>query len=338
MINNKILQELESMTNKCINTVATVGTTSRKSVDFAVLPRRKALGFEAINFLVSNSQAAEECLRLLDDRVKYIFVDVEAKKNIDLEYIAKTNVKSSIVIPYKPNDATIEAADLFLLQYFKNSVKGKEILIYGAGNIGGKLALRLAERGANVYLFSRDYKKVKLIGEALNVILPRYSVNPITSIENIEGFNNFFDGVVSFVSAEKVINHTIIYSLKEKALVLDGGINNFSPQFYENSPQKLLNCFRLDVRLGFLYALLPLVDDVKTFFTDVQGKTLIENVKIVSGGVIGDDGDIIVDSIKSPSQVIGVANGIGGVKSPADYTIIDQQNLEEIRKSISSID
>ncbi|GAA3324537.1 hypothetical protein GCM10020331_052810 [Ectobacillus funiculus] len=44
--------------------------------------------------MVSSSQAAEECLRILDGRVKYFFIDVEAKKkNLNLEYIAENNVK-----------------------------------------------------------------------------------------------------------------------------------------------------------------------------------------------------------------------------------------------------
>ncbi|WP_379948538.1 NAD(P)-binding domain-containing protein [Ectobacillus funiculus] len=338
MIKSKVLQELGSITDNCLNTVATVGMTSRKSVEFAVLPRRKALGFEAINFLVSSSQAAEECLRILDGRVKYIFIDVEAKKNLNLEYIAENNVKSSVIIPYKPNDATVEAADLFLLQYFKEAVREKEILIYGAGNIAGKLALRLAERGSNVYVFSRDYKKVELISEALNFILPRYSVNKIIPIENIKAFTNSFDAVISFISAERVIDDDIICSLKEKALVLDGGINNFTPQFYEIASQKLLNCFRLDVRLGFLYTLLPLLDDVRAFFNDVQGKAFVDNITIVSGGIIGASGDIIVDNIKHPRQVIGIANGLGGLKDTNDYTVSDQENLTKVQKFILAMD
>lgn len=330
----KIKQELESFSYQSLNTLATIGTTTRKSADFAVLPRRKVSGFEAINFLVSTNQAAEECLRLLDGNVKYILIDVEAKKNIDLELIARSTIKSAVIIPYKPNDATVEAADLFLLNYFNYSLRGKKILIYGAGNIGGKLAFRLAERGAKIYVYSRDINKVELIVKAFNTILPKYSINKILPVENIYDFNNFFDGLISFISAENIINHNIIYSLKENALIVDGGINNFSAEFYKNSSQKLLNCFRLDVRLGFLYTLLPLMDYSNTFFMDIQGTAFIEDIKIVSGGIIGEDGDIIVDNIKSPNQVIGVANGIGGKKEAGVYTGNDLQNLNKIQKYI----
>lgn len=338
MLMKKILNEIDSFTNKGQKTLALIGTTSRKSLDFAVLPRRKALCFESINFLVSNNKTAEECLKLLDGKVEYILIDVEAKKNINLENIAKKNVKNSLLLPYKPNDATVEAADLFLLHYFKNEIKDKKILIYGVGNIGGKLALRLAERGANVFLYSRNYKKIELVGNALNSILPKYSICDITPLDNLLIYEDFFDSLISFVTAEKVIDQQIIHSLKKKALVIDGGINNFHPGFYENAFEKLLNCYRLDVRLGFLYTLIPLIQDVSNFFTDVQGKALIGNVKIVAGGAIGKNGDIIVDTIKSPSQIIGIANGIGGVKDPFEYTFSDKERLDEVQKHICSID
>ncbi|WP_370222586.1 NAD(P)-binding domain-containing protein [Cytobacillus sp.] len=331
----KIKKELKSFTAPNSITVATVGMTSRDSAPFTVLPRRKTLGFETINFLISNIHSAEKCLNFLDGKVKYILIDVESKKNVDLESIAKKTIKSSIVKSYKPNDATVEAADLYMLNYFKDFLKDKKILIYGAGNIAGKLALRLAERGAEIYIYSRDKNKVSLLVNALNLILPRYSLNRIKQLQNFEEMSDFFDAIISFISSKQVINHNIIQSLKENALVLDGGINNFTHEFYKNSSKKRLNSFRLDVRLGFLYSLIPLMDYTEKFFREVQGKSSIEEIKLVSGGIIGNEGDIIVDSIKSPTQVIGIANGLGGTKEIGKYNLTDIKNLEMVQKYIS---
>jgi hypothetical protein len=147
-IKEKVEKELESYSCDFEYKIATVGTTARESQPFAVLPRRKALGFEAINFLVVNPDYAEECFKLLDGAVKYILVDIELKKKIDLMQIAKRTVKQASLISYKPNDTTLEAADMFLRHYFNDELKGKKILVYGAGNLGSKLSLRLAERGA----------------------------------------------------------------------------------------------------------------------------------------------------------------------------------------------
>ncbi|MFQ6585403.1 NAD(P)-binding domain-containing protein [Priestia megaterium] len=335
MIKEKISQEIDNIKGyKDLNILATVGTTARDSIDFVVLPRRKALNFYSINFLVSDSKVAEQCFRFLDGKVKFILIDVEAKKKIDIENIARTNIKKSIIIPYKPNDVTLEAADLFLLNHFNLSIKHKNILIYGAGNLGTKLALRLAERGANIYMYSRNHNKVKQISDTLNLILPKYSTNKIKSISNTEDFSDYFDAIVSFIAADKVINKNIIFSLKKEALVLDGGINNYTPEFYFHSHQKLLKCFRLDVRLSFYYSLCPLLNDVKDFFTDIQGIGFIEEVRIVSGGIIGDSGDVVVDKINSPQQIIGIANGIGGLKDLDSYTHFDKYKIQKLQKKL----
>ncbi|MTT30908.1 hypothetical protein GMB86_02625 [Terrilactibacillus sp. BCM23-1] len=336
MIDKELARELASLSDKGVKTVATIGMTSRPSAHFTVLPRRQACGFEFINVLVSNEQAAVQCMNYLDNKVNYIFVDVEAKKNLDLESLAYRVIKQSTIVPYKPNDVTLEACDQFLLYYFGHSVKNKKLLIYGAGNIGGKLALRLAERGAKVSLYSRNGEKCDYVTHALNLLLPKYSPNKIEAMKKIDDQSNFFDGLISFVSAEQVVGEEMINLLKKNALVLDGGINNFTPQFYQQSFTKLLHCYRLDVRIGFLYSLLPLSPYIRDFFKSVQGKSMIETIPVVSGGVIGSEGDIVVDNVNFPRQLIGIANGIGGLKNKEEYTPVDLQNLKLVQRHLQS--
>ena len=59
----------------------------------------------------------------------------------------------------------------------------------------------------------------------------------------------------------------------------------------------------------------------------IQGRKNIDGVHIVAGGLYGQYGDIIVDSIHQPSCVIGVSNGDGTVK----YNL-SQEEIEKIHK------
>ena len=43
------------------------------------------------------------------------------------------------------------------------------------------------------------------------------------------------------------------------------------------------------------------------------GRPPIDGVVAVSGGVVGDYGDIVLDNVHEPKRVIGVADGKGGV-------------------------
>lgn len=335
LIKERIEKELESYSCDFDYRIATVGTTARESQPFAVLPRRKALGFEAINFLVVNPDYAEECFKLLDGAVKFILVDIELKKKIDLMQIAKRTVKKASLISYKPNDTTLEAADMFLRHYFNDELKGKKIFIYGAGNLGSKLSLRLAERGADVFLDSRNKKKTAEIIEVLNYFIPQYSCSSIKSIDNYENFNDKMDVFIAFTSASNVIPSSYLQFIKNEGLALDGGINNFTSDFIKGANEHSISCYRLDVRAAFPHTILFLIDYISNFYHKIQGEMVFDKVRVVAGGIIGNEGDIVVDRIHKPKQIVGIANGIGGLKLESEYTSNERQNIIKLKGLLS---
>lgn len=328
-------KELNSFSCDLDYRIATVGTTARDSQPFAILPRRKALGFEAVNFMVVNPSYAEECFKLLDGAVKYILVDIELKKEIDLMQIAKRTIKQASIISYKPNDTTLEAADMFLRHYFNDEMKGKRILIYGAGNLGSKLTIRLAERGADVFLDSRNKEKTGEIIQALNHLTPKYSPSRIRQIKSYENLTDEMDVLIAFTSASNVISSSFLPFIKDGGLALDGGINNFTSDFIKGANERSINCYRLDVRAAFPHTILFLTDYINNFYHNIQGERDFGNVRVVAGGIIGNEGDIVVDRISKPKQIVGIANGIGGLKPESEYTGKERQNIEKLREMLN---
>jgi len=333
-IKEKVLYEISNFTCDSKFRIATIGTTARESQPFAVLPRRTALGFEVINFLVTDPKHAEECLNILDGEVKYILIDVEFKKDIDLMSIAKRVVKGASLVSYKPNDTTLEATDLFVRNYFQDNLQDKKVLVYGAGNLGSKLSLRLAERGCQVFLDSRDKEKTREIVRVLNHLAPKYSLNSIEVVQDYSKFINELDALIAFTSASGVISHTFAQFIKRQGLALDGGINNFTPKFIMDANRVGVNCFRLDVRAAFPYALLSLSEYTSNFYQNIQGEVTFGETRLVAGGIIGSEGDVVVDSIKEPRQIIGIANGIGGIKHENEYTDRERKTIQQIRDAI----
>ncbi|MBB6449893.1 hypothetical protein HNR44_001871 [Geomicrobium halophilum] len=329
---NQIEKELEFAKKKELGMLAMVSTTSGRSNSFSVLPRRYTEHFLAINFLVSNEEIAEDCLRCLDGRVNYILVDQELKKDLNLNRIAKNVVNKSEVIAYKPNDATLEATDLLVREHVADHFLDKNILMVGLGNIGGKLALRLQERGAQVTVIARNFDKATETVKGLNHILPRHA-SSIHVVKNVREVNKQ-DILISFVSAKNVVTEDYLDVLGEGSIAVDGGINNFSPDFIQKATETGVKNIRVDVRLGFPYTLHKLLPETKHFFSNVQGKRKFLEVNIVAGGIIGEEGDVIVDQIKHPTQIIGIANGTGGLKDENEYTERDRSSLHTIRKHL----
>ncbi|MDF2855971.1 MAG: hypothetical protein K0Q87_1822 [Neobacillus sp.] len=327
-----IKKELEYLKGIKDKTVGIISMTARKSNGLRTLPRRSAMGFTAINFLVTGIKQARDCLLALDGRVDYILIDIEEKQDVSLIREARRIIKISKVITCKPNDATIESCDLLIRHHYNDELENKSVLVIGSGNLSTKIALRLAERQAIVHLHSRNYQKATKIAEALNLILPKFS-KPIQAI-NLP--SKKYHIIVSFLSAEEIIGEEYLPLLNEHSLVIDGGINNFKSTFIKGALEKGATCYRLDVRIAFLYYLLLLSHDVELFFTHVMGRIKCQDkgYHLVSGGIIGNVGDIIVDKVMKPTQIVGIADGFGGVKNKSSYSQEEKMRAVELLKQL----
>ncbi len=294
--------------------IAILSCSAREGAPFSVTPRRKALGFDCIGFMFSDASALGEVLPLLDGKLEALLVDVEEKKPLNLLKAVTELAPHSRIVPCKPNDATVEGADQLLLRKLGRNLSGKSIAIAGTGNLGSKLALRLAERGASVSMFSRNVEKCRELASALSLILPTYctgSLNAVGSAHELPAGQS--DALISCASARGVIGSDQLAFLRDNALVIDAGIDNFRPDFFEEAARRRLECYRLDTRIGFPYLLMQLLDYFDHFFGKVCASTTWDNIHIVSGGCLGPRGSVIVDNCSAPTQIIGLANGTGGI-------------------------
>ncbi|BBO00356.1 hypothetical protein [Sporolactobacillus terrae] len=330
----RIERELSYLKGINAKTAAFISTTARKSSGLRVLPRRSAMGFTAINFLVTEMDQARACFCALDGHVDYIFIDIERKQDLTLIHEARRLITRSKVLTCKPNDATIESCDLLIRHHYADRLEHKSVLVVGSGNLSTKIALRLAERQAKVYLQSRNHQKTAQIAEALNLMLPKFSP-PIQAIQEPQ---QHYTMIISFLSAERIIGPNYLPLLSTHSLVIDGGINNFTASFIQGALAKGVTCYRLDVRIAFLYHLLLLSNEAEAFFSQVMGRITVPDrgYDMVSGGIIGNRGDLIVDQVMTPTQVVGIADGFGGVKPSSAYTQDEKQRVARSLKALNA--
>lgn len=310
-----------------------LSTTAKHKIPLLRLPDREFSNGRSLNFLVTDRNAAIEVLRQVDGLIPSIIVDVERKQDIDLLSIAKQYISKSVVYGNKPNDFTMEAADILLQQHFDGEISGKKVLMIGTGNIAFKLALRLAERNVKVFIEGRNANKVLTAIDAINMILPKYSEFPVEQF-NAENHEGNFDALIPFISSEKVVDKSYINLLNKSSISIDGGIGNFTEGYIANALKKNSKVIRLDVRISlpFAEASLKTSSSSYTFFEDICGSRTIDGVDTVAGGVIGRAGVVIVNQIKDPTQVIGIANGYGGVKSESTLSTEERRSIELLRE------
>lgn len=288
------------------------------------LPDRFDRGRRIVALQVETADQARELFRHLDRPGRSFFVDVERKKDFDLLGVAQAEIAVGNLTGVKPNDLTVDALDTVVVEHFGEYIVGLPVAVYGTGNLAFKFALRLAERGADVVVDGRDAEKVELVCTAINAIVPTYSENPVRP-----GRGTAVRLLVAAVTAESVIDETWLRHLADGALCIDAGINNLAPSFIGAAGRAGHLLLRLDTRAAGD----PLPAD-RTFFRHVAGRTMIAGMSVVAGGVMGRPGEVIVDRISAPRQVVGIASGTGGLLDPREWT---PEQVEAVRRVDATI-
>jgi hypothetical protein len=239
--------------------------------------------------------------------VDCFFVDCERKSGVSLVECARTTIHPDRLHFFKPNDFTVEAADEWIAGRVADLTRTRSAVI-GAGNIGSKLALRLAERGSDVKLVGRNLRVVKEIVRGLGHILRGGgTIAPCVSVLDACKGANVIVGCTQGIPA---IDEVAI-SVSAPSILLDIGNGCFSSSAISAAQRNQLMIEVLSPTAGWEGSLRRYITTRELQHGMGRRKLRDSEVWIVSRGILGHEGDILVDSISNPTRVIGVCNGSG---------------------------
>ena len=292
-----------------------------------LLPIKKTPYLICLGITIFEKKSVIDILKKIDGNVNYVLVDGEQKnkKLFDLIKIIKKNIVKSEILTYKTNDFTAESADVFL-QHLVDFSKKKKIAIIGAGNIGSKLALKLVERGLDVYISRRRYVDSIKIEKALNLIKPKSCTSKVIAKTNTEIAQNC-DILICF-SNTPTINKKFVSQMSKNGIIIDGGIGTIKQDAISLTHEKNIKIIRLDIRAGLSGTITTLIE-TKELLNETMGFKKINNVQTVAGGFYGELGNVVINSISSPTEIIGIADGNGGLIREK-YSLSDKKNLQTI--------
>lgn len=256
-----------------------------------------------------------------------IFIAFDLKKSLYVEN-SKTasgiefgNISSAVrktfplkkIINYKPNDLTVDSVWFFLSNKFKNFANLK-VAIIGSGNIGFKLALKLVESGAYVNLNRRDKTLGLQLASTINSIKPKNTIANADFYEDPVRACTLCNIVIGTGKTDSlIIDDRMVGVMMEKGTLIDCGKGNISKEAINFAYELGLDIYRSDVTSGII----SFVDQAITIKKIINNKTgrkmLNSDIFLVSGGVYGKSGDIVVDNINSPETIYGIADGRGQI-------------------------
>ena len=328
--------------------VFTIATTSKLEEYPYLTPIRATNDFSYTGCVIFWQDILDPLLEKIDGMVDIILVDTEKKVPLhiadhatdephetvsyvetgNLSKICFQKVKKSKVFEFKPNDLTVNATWSFLSQRLRY-LSGKKIAILGAGNIGSKLALKLVECGAEVRLYRRDTYKGHHISQGLNMIKPQGTVAHIQYHQEIKQAAFMADVLIGAASGFSIIDDYVIGCVNKNCLIVDLGKNNLTNSALDLAVEYSLEIYRADVAPAleaFIYEMLKIQD----ILVNSYGRKELGYCSIVGGGYFGKKGDIVIDSLKKPTRIIGVSNGDGSLKREPSSE--DQCNIDQLKK------
>ncbi|TSC69639.1 MAG: hypothetical protein G01um101456_70 [Parcubacteria group bacterium Gr01-1014_56] len=276
---------------------------------------------------------ARAIAKLADGKVDYVFVDDEKKvRKIyyggnDVGNIEKTVrgvIKKSTLLTYKGNDLAVEAVDALVCNLMPE-VSGTKVAIIGMGNFGSKAALKLVERGVHVSVYRRDQQKLHTISVGLNQIKSKDTISKIIPVKSIVAACKGAEVVIGVTNEKSVIKKAMLKYAAPGVILIDAGKGCFADDVVED-PSFLI--YRVDVSIIQKHSFLALIH-THAYMKKGLGRRNIPKLRVIliSMGLLARKGEVIVDNIKRPTVVVGVAAG-GGVL---------ERNTPQIQKRIIEV-
>lgn len=287
-----------------------VTTTKNRGTNFILLPLRRTHNLVCGAATVYDLQTVNKIIKQIDGKIDYILIDGEQKLPNQQNFVISIykNVSKSKVLTFKGNDSTADAADA-LLAYLLPFPEKKKMAVIGVGNIGSKVALKLVERGYDVFVGRSKSSDAKQIANAINLIKPKYCLS-IAKAKKLSEIAKNMDVLIGFSAGIPVISKKMILQMNKNGLILDGGLGTVNKNAISAAQKKNIKIIRLDIRAGFA-ATAELLFETKTLVEETMGSIKYCDINIIAGGLYGKIGDAVVDSITRPTQFIGFSDGMG---------------------------
>lgn len=308
--------------------VALATTANRNNPPFYAGAIRKGSGVVAANFIFAAPHMLADVVARFDGRIEAFLIDTEVKSALDdLEARAEKLIQKTPIVRIKPNDMTVTALDL-LLGILVPPMRRTVVLIVGAGNIGSKVALLLAERGAEARLVGRDTGRVERIISGLAEIIRGHghvtladSAKPAAGASVILGCTPGIPAVTASMINQSTAN----------SVVIDVGNGTLFPDAVEAAKERGTRIFCLSPEAGFIGWVIAYAHATAQAEC-MKRRVLTGGATVVGPGVFGSYGDVLVDNPEKWQRIIGVCDGRGDVL-PSDEA---EGFIRQLRKEVRS--
>ena len=289
-------------------------------------PIRESLSNIICFVSVTNEKCIDEIISLSKGIIDLIVLDTDNKRINTDDIVASTykaaKVQEIPVVAYSDYETWSIAAVNYLLQI--ESKPQPDVLLIGKSQLASHIILDLISRNVKVSLLKEEF------GETIQVPYDNRTLISLSSdrIELVDTDTKAqYDALLSCTIIE---NTPCLYAIENKSFnhIYDIGLNNFTKEFIDNRKKSGCVFYRSDDHAGIASMIVNILESEYLVKRNLSRVSLAD-ISVVSGGLIANEGDVVVDNADNPTAVFGVANGLGMFKT--ELTEKDKQNIEKIK-------
>ena len=303
-------------------------SSSRENLDSCYLGGiRLSDSFLLVSIVNLSQKNIESLASFINDNVDAILVDVEKKhpfqsniSSVEPELSFKPTFSNifaaafelcscSHIIPWSPSRLTAESAIARIRNFAGGNLSGAHVTVVGLGSIGFKIALSLVEEGSNVSCFSRNIEKTTRLVQAINDLKSPFTISSASYYSDINTAVASSPHLVLCANSSHYISSSnLLFKDINKSFILDVSKNSLdlsTSRFLSRIPSFTYN--RLDigneiVQLVYSHLSPSLLSARPCRYMFSYNNNIMS---LVSGGMNGISGEIVVDSAISPNFIHG---------------------------------
>ena len=326
---NKQLEQVGKLvkeTNKKSVLIIQQYPKSERNTEIQFPPIRESLSNIICFVSVTNEKFIDKIISLSTGIIDLIVIDTDNKR-INTDSIVATTYKAAQthnipVVAYSDYETWSIAAVNYLLQIESN--QQPNVLLIGKSQLASHIILDLISRNVKVSLLKEEF------GETIQVPYDNGTQISLNS-DHIDLIDANTKGQYDCLLSCTIIEKTpYLSTIENKSFnhIYDIGLNNFTTEFIDSRKKAGCVFYRSDDHAGIASMIVNILESEYLVKRNLSRVSLAD-ISVVSGGLIANEGDVVVDNADNPTAVFGVANGLGMFKT--ELTEKDKHNIEKIK-------
>ena len=276
---------------------------------------------------LGNEEWIHEIVVLSKGIIDYFLIDSDFKRRNSQSIkrsIEQEAKKALIQFSYYSDYSSWAASAVNFLLTMDIDTYKKRIMLVGKNPLATRVVEEMIFRQLDVYLLQEEYESMEMPLDAASMVTldsPFVHVLPLNDMRNVGEFH-------VLLGCAQQGNDSMIQKLKDMhfEIAFDIGIRNFPLDYIREHKKNGTRFYRSDDRAGIAGMVINVME-TEYLIKNNLAKTKIGDINIVSGGYMGDCGDIVVDNANDPSVILGIAAGDGTFK-----TCLSEKDVENKMK------